>query len=57
TGVSYVTHEAADLIYFAMVAMARAGVRMTDVEKELDRRALKVTRRRGDAKEASEHGS
>jgi len=56
-GVSDVTHEAADLIYFAMVAMVRAGVSMTDVEKELDRRALKVTRRSGDAKEASEEGS
>jgi len=37
--------------------MARAGVSMTDVEKELDRRALKVTRRSGDAKKASEERS
>ena len=45
-----VTHEAADVIYFAMVAMARAGVSLADVERELDRRALKVRRRKGDAK-------
>ena len=46
-----VAHEAADLIYFALVAMARAGVDLADVERELDRRALKITRRPGDAKE------
>ena len=45
-----VTHEAADVIYFTMAAMARAGVSLADVERELDRRALKVTRRKGDAK-------
>lgn len=48
-----VTHEAADLIYFAMVAMARAGVTLEDVSAELDRRARKVSRRPGDAKEAA----
>ena len=42
--------EAADVIYFALVAMARGGVRLADVERELDRRALRVTRRSGDAK-------
>ncbi|MEO1697497.1 MAG: phosphoribosyl-ATP diphosphatase [Planctomycetota bacterium] len=47
-----VVHEAADVLYFAQVAMARAGVRWVDVEAELDRRALKVTRRGGDAKPA-----
>jgi phosphoribosyl-ATP pyrophosphohydrolase len=45
-----VIHEAADVLYFAMVAMRRAGVSMGDVARELDRRALKVTRRPGDAK-------
>lgn len=45
-----VTHEAADVLYFALVAMARAGVTLEDVAAELDRRALKVTRRPGDAK-------
>ena len=33
-----------------MVAMARAGVSLIDVERELDRRALKVSRRNGVAK-------
>jgi phosphoribosyl-ATP pyrophosphohydrolase len=51
-----VAWEAADLIYFTMVAMARAGVSLADVEKELDRRARKVTRRPGDAKTADPDG-
>ncbi|MBN2447454.1 MAG: phosphoribosyl-ATP diphosphatase [Phycisphaerae bacterium] len=45
-----VTWEVADVMYFALVAMVRAGVRLDRVEAELDRRALKVTRRPGDAK-------
>jgi phosphoribosyl-AMP cyclohydrolase / phosphoribosyl-ATP pyrophosphohydrolase len=45
-----VAHEAADVIYFALVAMARAGVPLSEVEKELDRRALRVSRRPGNAK-------
>lgn len=45
-----VTHEAADVFYFALTAMARAGVGLGDVARELDRRALRITRRRGDAK-------
>lgn len=45
-----VTWEAADLLYFASAAMARAGVTLAEVEAELDRRARKVTRRPGDAK-------
>ncbi len=56
-GVSEVTHEAADLVYFAMVTMARAGVRMADVENELDRRALEITRRSGDAKAPYQGGN
>jgi phosphoribosyl-ATP pyrophosphohydrolase len=40
-----VAAEAADVLYFAMVAMARAGVPLADVEAELDRRALRLTRR------------
>ncbi|MEM1032182.1 MAG: histidinol dehydrogenase [Myxococcota bacterium] len=47
-----VVHETADVLYFAMVAMARAGVTLPEVEAELDRRAMKVSRRRGDAKTA-----
>ena len=42
--------EAADVLFFAMTAMARAGVSMADVERVLDRRALRTTRRAGDAK-------
>jgi len=42
--------EAADVIYFAMVAAVRAGATLEEVEAMLDRRALKVTRRKGDAK-------
>jgi phosphoribosyl-AMP cyclohydrolase / phosphoribosyl-ATP pyrophosphohydrolase len=45
-------HEAADLIYFALVAAARAGADLADVERELDRRSLRITRRTGDAKPA-----
>jgi phosphoribosyl-ATP pyrophosphohydrolase len=45
-----VAHEAADVFFFTMVAMAKAGVHLEDVEAILDRRALKVTRRPGNAK-------
>ena len=47
---AWFAHETADLIYFSLVAMVRSGVALADVEAELDRRALKVTRRGGDAK-------
>jgi phosphoribosyl-ATP pyrophosphohydrolase len=42
--------EAADVLYFAAVAAARAGVPLDAVEAELDRRALRVSRRPGEAK-------
>eukprot|EP01122_Echinamoeba_exundans_P007922 TRINITY_DN252_c0_g1_i1.p2 TRINITY_DN252_c0_g1~~TRINITY_DN252_c0_g1_i1.p2 ORF type:complete len:449 (+),score=74.79 TRINITY_DN252_c0_g1_i1:3123-4469(+) len=45
-----VTWEAADVIYFALVAAAKNGVSLVDIEAELDFRALKVSRRKGDAK-------
>jgi len=48
-----VVSEAADLIYFTLVAMARAGIGMDEVERELDRRSLRITRRPGDAKEGT----
>jgi phosphoribosylformimino-5-aminoimidazole carboxamide ribotide isomerase len=44
------THEAADLLYFLTVAAARRGATLADIEAELDRRALRLTRRPGDAK-------
>ena len=45
-----VAWEAADLLYFTLVAMARGGVDLTHVESVLQARSLAVTRRRGDAK-------
>ncbi len=45
-----VAWEAADVMYFALVAMARAGVSPAEVEAVLDGRARKVSRRKGDAK-------
>lgn len=42
--------ETADVWYFAMVRLMQAGGRMADVERELGRRALRVTRRPGSAK-------
>lgn len=45
-----VAAESADLLYLTLVALARSGVPLAAAESELDRRALKVTRRPGDAK-------
>jgi phosphoribosyl-ATP pyrophosphohydrolase len=45
-----VAEEAADLLYFTLVRMHRDGVQLADVERVLDRRALAVRRRPGDAK-------
>ena len=42
---SEVTHEAADLIYFALVAAARSGVSVEDISGELGRRHQRVRRR------------
>lgn len=43
-------HEAGDLLFFMMVKLAANGGSLAEVERHLDRKALKVTRRRGDAK-------
>lgn len=40
-----VAGEAADLIYFALAKAAASGVRLTDIEAVLDRRAKRVRRR------------
>jgi phosphoribosyl-ATP pyrophosphohydrolase len=48
----HVSEEAADVIYFALAALARAGGSLAAVEAELDRRAMRVTRRPGHAKPA-----
>jgi len=42
--------ESADLLYFTLVTAASRGVGLEDIVAELDRRALQVTRRGGDAK-------
>jgi len=46
----HVAEELADVLYFAMVKAAKAGVSIDDAVKELDRRTRKVTRRQGDSK-------
>jgi phosphoribosyl-ATP pyrophosphohydrolase len=46
--------EAADLIYFALVAAHARGAGLADAERVLDERTLRVTRRRGDAKPPKE---
>jgi phosphoribosyl-ATP pyrophosphohydrolase len=46
-----VVWEAADLIYFTLVRMVGAGVDLSAVEAELERRSLQVTRRDGAGKE------
>ena len=45
-----IVHEAADVLYFTLVKLAQCGIRLAEVGRELDRRALRVMRRRGDAK-------
>lgn len=47
-----VAEEAADVLYFWMIALARSGKTLEDVERVLDRRALRVTRRGGERKDA-----
>lgn len=42
--------EAADLFYFALVRCVKYGVSISDIEKNLDMKSLKVSRRKGDAK-------
>ena len=42
--------EAADLIYFALTRCVASGVGLKDIAAVLERRSLKVTRRKGDAK-------
>ncbi|KAL1407661.1 trifunctional histidinol dehydrogenase [Vanrija albida] len=45
-----VAFEAADLFYFALTRAVSKGVSLKDIELALDAKALKVTRRKGDAK-------
>lgn len=50
TGTKAITHEAADVLYFTLVTLASAGIDLADVERELARRSLTLSRRPGDAK-------
>ncbi|KAH9951621.1 histidine biosynthesis trifunctional-protein [Amylocystis lapponica] len=45
-----VAFEAADLLYFALAKCVAAGVGIADIERSLDEKAKKVTRRPGNAK-------
>src|SRR5262249_34346836 len=52
---AHIAEEAADLLYFALARLSSAageGVPISAVESVLDRRALKLSRRSGDAKPA-----
>ncbi|GAA95890.1 uncharacterized protein L969DRAFT_76313 [Mixia osmundae IAM 14324] len=49
--------EVADLIYFALARCVSKGVTLADVEAVLDKRALKLTRRPGNAKPAFTNGA
>lgn len=46
----HICAETADVLYFALVAAAKAGVSLADIEHELDLRSLLVQRRPGNAK-------
>ncbi|WFD18919.1 trifunctional histidinol dehydrogenase [Malassezia caprae] len=48
----HIAFEAADLLYFALARCVGAGVGLADIERSLDAKSKKVTRRRGDAKPA-----
>jgi len=45
-----VAFEAADLVYFALTRCVAAGVSVADIERSIDAKARKISRRRGDAK-------
>jgi len=45
-----IAFEAADLVYFALTRCISQGVGMKEIEAALDKKSLKVTRRKGDAK-------
>lgn len=42
--------EAADLFYFAFTKLVKSGVTLADVERNLDAKSRKISRRKGDAK-------
>ncbi|MBO6740828.1 MAG: phosphoribosyl-ATP diphosphatase [Phycisphaerales bacterium] len=46
------THEAADVLFFTLTRAIQLGATLPDIERELDRRARKISRRPGNAKPA-----
>lgn len=50
TSLEDATWEAADLLYFACVALARSGATLEDVDRNLLMKSMKITRRPGHAK-------
>ncbi len=47
---SEVVHEAADVLFFTLTRLAKEGISLAEIDAELDRRALMVSRRPGNAK-------
>jgi phosphoribosyl-ATP pyrophosphohydrolase len=52
-GAEEASWEAADLLYFALTALAREGASLDVVERELDRRSLRIRRRPAGGREVS----
>ncbi len=50
TDAAHAAEEAADVMYFALVAARARGASLEHIERALDRRTTRVTRRAGDAK-------
>ncbi|KAL9596682.1 MAG: hypothetical protein Q9219_005641 [cf. Caloplaca sp. 3 TL-2023] len=50
SGTEDIAAEAADLLYFTMTKCIAAGVDLTAIERNLDRKSMKTIRRKGDAK-------
>lgn len=48
-----IVHEAADVVYFTMVRLAKAGVPLAEIERALDKRGLRISRRGGARKDRS----
>lgn len=48
-----ILEEACDVFYFSLVALVRSGLEIADLEKELERRSLKISRRPGNAKSST----
>ena len=46
----HIASEVADLLFFALTKCVANGVSLVDLEAELDKRAMKISRRKGDAK-------